>query len=102
MFTRRNEGGLGSEMSDESQTALPQTAPKTTVVETIESTTRSEGPKSANAESQAFGISIRGWVTLLVLGTMCIMSVLGKPVDEPLRSATIAALAFYFGQKTTK
>lgn len=58
--------------------------------------------------STILGISIRAWVTLLLVATVCFLfifsGVTGKAceVGEPLYSLTIAALGFYFGQKFNK
>ena len=51
-------------------------------------------------ESQVLSVSVRGWVTLLIVGTVCAMSVLAMSVDEPLKAGFIFVLGFYFGQKT--
>lgn len=51
-------------------------------------------------ESQVLGVSVRGWVTLLIVGTVCAMSALAMSVDEPLKAGFIFVLGFYFGQKT--
>jgi len=55
-----------------------------------------------NDESQIFGVSIRGWLALMIIGTVCYMSVMIKTVIEPLYSMSMLALGFYFGQATKK
>lgn len=87
------------------ETPLPSTVPppaKTEVVETIKSETVVKGNKPLNTESTVFGVSVRGWIALLLLGTMCGMAIMGKPVTEPLYSACIAALGLYFGHTKPK
>jgi len=79
--------------------SIPE-APKTTVVETVK--TESTSSKPPNAESQMLGVSIRGWIASLLIITVCLMSFLGKEVTEPLRSAAILALGFYYGQSKSK
>ena len=67
---------------------------------------------SEESSSTAFGISIRGWLATMVLGTVCAMSIAQAAVailkqenfmiEEPLYSLAVATLGFYFGQKTNK
>jgi len=66
-----------------------------------------------------FGVSIRAWLALLIVGTICAVSVLyayaivrlvldgtlapeDLKIGEPLYSLGAVALGFYFGQKTVK
>ena len=51
-------------------------------------------------ESKLFGVSVRGWITVLTVLTVCIMSYLSKDVKEPLYSLVLLASGFYFGSKT--
>ena len=53
-----------------------------------------------SAESELFGVSIRGWALIVLITTTCAMSLLQLEVKEPLYTAVISALGFYFGQKT--
>ena len=50
-------------------------------------------------ESQFLGVSVRGWITLIIVATVCIISSLGLAIKEPLYSAFAMAIGFYFGQK---
>ena len=74
------------------------------------------------ADSAVGGVSVRAWLAVFLVFTVCfnhlsvtvgvlIDSVLNKDfskvgtfstVGEPLYSMAVAALGFYFGQKTTK
>ncbi|MBM4092859.1 MAG: hypothetical protein FJ276_26145 [Planctomycetes bacterium] len=45
-----------------------------------------------------YGVSIRGWITLIAIGTVCAMSVMSTPVTEPLYTLSVAIVAYYFGQ----
>lgn len=49
-------------------------------------------------ESQIFGVSIRGWLAVMMILTMCAMGFLGLEVKEPLKSSISFALGFYFAQ----
>jgi hypothetical protein len=50
-------------------------------------------------ESSLFGISGRGWLAFIMIVTMCIMSIMGREIADPLRSAVLLTIGFYFGQK---
>lgn len=52
-------------------------------------------------ESKPFGISMRGWLSLILVMTVCIMAYQGKLVIEPLYTLVSLAVGFYFGQKQT-
>ncbi len=58
-----------------------------------------EEPKKA--ESAFLGISIRAWLALIIISTTCLLAGIGRSIEEPLYSMSIAALSFYFGQKVT-
>lgn len=53
-----------------------------------------------NEESKIFGVSIRGFIVTVLVFTVCAMSLMTMKIDEPLYSAFMLALGFYFGQKT--
>lgn len=48
--------------------------------------------------SQLLSVSVRGWITLLVVFTVCLMSVMKIEIKEPLYTMTGMIIAFYFGQ----
>ena len=48
--------------------------------------------------SKLFGVSIRGWIVILMVITMCGMSIYGINIVEPLYSSILLGLGFYFGQ----
>jgi hypothetical protein len=50
-------------------------------------------------ESGFFGISIRGWITILLVSTVCFMSLKALEVKEPLYTLVSMACGFYLGQK---
>ena len=50
-------------------------------------------------QSSIWGVSLRGWLALITTVTVCIMSLQGISIEEPLKAGWVAALAFYFGQK---
>lgn len=50
-------------------------------------------------ESKIFGVSLRGWLSLLIIGTACAMAFLGREIEEPLYSLVMFVAGMYFGQK---
>lgn len=50
-------------------------------------------------ESKIFGVSVRGWIAVTIISTVCYMSVRIIPVTEPLYTLCTMAIGFYFGQK---
>ena len=53
-----------------------------------------------NDESKFLGVSIRGWIVVFITVTVCTMSGFDRKIDEPLYSAFLLCLGYYFGQKT--
>lgn len=54
----------------------------------------------SSTESELLGVSIRAWTLLILVTTVCVMSVIGIEVKEPLYTLVGLAVGFYFGQKT--
>ena len=63
-------------------------------------------------ESQICGVSIRGWIVVMVMGTMCVREISivvyailnATPIEqvkEPFYGVVMGLIGFYFGQKTT-
>lgn len=52
--------------------------------------------------SKLFGVSVRGWVAVTVVLTVCAMSLASVTVIEPLYSLSLLATGFYFGQNKNK
>lgn len=52
-----------------------------------------------NEESKIYGVSIRGWITICMVLTVCIMSGFKQAITEPLYTGFSMALGFYLGQK---
>lgn len=65
-----------------------------------ETATFSKAPSTG--DSSLFNVTIRGWIVLLLVLTVCVMSGLGKEVVEPLYGLAYLATGYYFGQKTQK
>lgn len=51
-------------------------------------------------ESKIFGVSVRGWLAILTVSTLCGMAVCKIKVDEPFYTIVISIVSFYFGQKS--
>lgn len=56
-----------------------------------------EEPQKDN--SRLFGISLRGCVALILVLTVCAMSVMQIVVSEPLYSLSLTISSFYFGHQ---
>ena len=59
--------------------------------------TKQDAPAQADT-STLFKVSIRGWLAMMLVATVCAKSMLDGEVKEPLYSLSIGALGFYFGQ----
>lgn len=57
-------------------------------------------PQLPGDESKILGVSVRGWLAVLMATTVCVMSAGKIPVVEPLYSGFLMGLGFYLGQKT--
>jgi hypothetical protein len=49
-------------------------------------------------ESKAFNVSLRGWVCLLVVATICYMSIAQIEIKEPLYTLGGMVIGYYFAQ----
>ncbi len=58
----------------------------------------SHTPRPVADTSRIGGVSLRGWIALLVVLTVCVMSVLALDVKEPLYTLAGLIVGFYFGQ----
>ena len=52
-----------------------------------------------NDDSKLFGVSFRGWLAFIIVFSVCMMSLSGVKVDEPLYTLCTVAVGFYFGSK---
>lgn len=52
--------------------------------------------------SKIFGISVRAFIALLITLFVCAMSGIGMKVEEPMYSAFLLTLGFFFGQKSNQ
>jgi hypothetical protein len=52
-----------------------------------------------NDESKVFGVSVRAFVCILLTMCVCCMALTRMEVKEPIYSAFLIALGFYYGQK---
>lgn len=50
-------------------------------------------------ESKAFNVSVRAWGFLIIITTVCIMSTLGRKIEEPLYTMAGMIIAYYYAQK---
>lgn len=50
-------------------------------------------------ESKILGITVRGVIALIVILTVCAMSIMKIPVVEPLYTLVISVSSFYLGSR---
>ncbi len=56
-------------------------------------------PKTdAPADSHMFNVSVRGWIVVMVVTTVCYMSITAKDIKEPLYTLVGLCVGYYFGQ----
>jgi hypothetical protein len=60
-----------------------------------------ENPQT-NDNSSILGVSIRGWIAMVVVATICLMSGLKIDIKEPLYTLAGLIVGFYFGQNPKK
>ncbi len=70
--------------------------------ENTSSTTETVTTDKVQAESQLMNVSIRGWITVALVLTVCLMSGLKIEINEPMYTLVVMAVSFYLGSKTTK
>ena len=75
-------------MSDETTIPLKQETPET--VSHVE---------DVLLVSKRLHVSVRGFIGLLVVSTMCYMSLMGVKIEEPLYSMGLLVVGILFGQK---
>jgi hypothetical protein len=55
-----------------------------------------------NSDSKIANVSLRGWISVIVITTVCVMSGLQIEVKEPLYTLAGLVVGFYFGQNQKK
>lgn len=51
-------------------------------------------------DSKLLGVSVRAWIAIMTIATVCAMQAGGLKVEEPLYSLVLMVAGFYLGQKT--
>lgn len=64
-----------------------------TKTETISNSTQAQ-----KDHSHIFNVSLRGWITLIIVTTVCVMSVRLIEVKEPLYTLVGMVIGYYFAQ----
>lgn len=54
--------------------------------------------EAENPPSSVFHISIRGWAAIMLVGTICWMSVMQMEIREPLNNMGMVAIGFLFAR----
>lgn len=50
-------------------------------------------------ESKLLGVSVRGWIVIMLVASVCCLAFLQIEVKEPLYTMVTVAVGYYFGQK---
>ena len=58
-----------------------------------------EKPTVINDGSQILGISLRGWIAIIIVSVICYMAIASIPVTEPLYTLATVVVSFYFGHQ---
>lgn len=74
-----------------------ETTPPFTQEKTITEVTTSTG-KPKRHDSHIMGLSVRSIVVLVIVGTVCYMSVIKLKIEEPLYTLVGMCMGYYFGQ----
>ncbi len=56
-------------------------------------------PPVPAGDSRIYNVSVRAWLVLVMMLTVCYMSVKNIPIQEPLYGAFLLGIGFYLGQK---
>lgn len=49
-------------------------------------------------ESAVMSVSVRGWLVIMTMYTVCLMEIFRIGISEPLYSMSLLMVGFYFGQ----
>lgn len=63
-------------------------------------TQQSNQAEEAKGQSRVFNVSVRAWLSLIIVGTMCYCWVAGIDLDDFMKYVTTTVIAWYFAQKT--
>jgi hypothetical protein len=67
-----------------------------------EQTTSTTTTVSAGTDSKVFNVSVRGWIAVFVVSTVCACAIMRICVTEPLYTLSVAIVSFYYGQNFKK
>ncbi len=67
--------------------------------EIVKRTEVSTSTETVKPESHFYHISIRAWITLVLILAVVWMSVTGLKIEEPLYTLVGMVVAYYFGQR---
>lgn len=66
----------------------------------FEPETTGDTKREKPSESHIFNLSARAFIAVMVIGTVCYMSIAGTDVKEPLYTLAGLIAGFFFGQAT--
>lgn len=54
--------------------------------------------RESNNGSHVFSVSVRAWIVMIIVVTVCAMSLLAMEIKEPLYTLVGLTVGYYFGQ----
>lgn len=61
-----------------------------------------QSPQPTRTSSTIFGVSVRAWLSILIVGTVCALASFGRDIPQVLGNLAISAISFYFGSTSSK
>ena len=81
----------------------PIIPPVNTVQTTSQITTKTlEDASTVNDQSSIFGVSLRGILCMMLVGSVCIAMFLKLDIPELIGALTVSAISYYFGHQSGK
>lgn len=77
---------------------VPPTTP-TAVSTNIPVTVTATNVEPSPPDSSIYDVSVRAWLVVMIVATVCGMCAFGREVGEPLYTLVLISTSFYFGQK---
>ena len=68
------------------------------MTETTEVITKQDVKRESKDSSKILNVSLRGWITLMITATVCIMSIYDINVKEPMYTLVGMVVGYYFAQ----
>jgi hypothetical protein len=71
-------------------------------LENIKETAKPTTHDTSNGDSKIWGVSMRGWISFLIIFTACYVVLAKIEAPEWFTAVVMTTVGFYFGQKSIK